>query len=276
GDAGVNAAHMLQWRGIAESRMHGAYLLRDGMSAYDLYTMLSRNRQTPVRLTFNNLRTTDQLAARVASVLDINADEFRSAADSILADIPSPERIGHFMPDTYEFYWTVSPSRLVNTLTGYYDRFWNETRRNKAKALGLTPAQITTIASIAEEETNDPAERGTVGRLYINRLHRGMPLQADPTVKFAVGDFSLRRITNAHLSVKSPYNTYLNPGLPPGPIRMPSGATIDAILNAPANNYLYMCAKEDFSGKHNFTADYSTHLANARRYHQALNSRNIR
>lgn len=276
GDIGVNAARLMDWRGNNPARMHGAYRIVPGMSALDLYRTLSRNYQTPVRLTFNNIRTLDQLAARVAEVIDITPQQFLAASDSVLADIPAPLRIGHYMPDTYEFYWTATPRRVVDVLTTHRDKFWNDDRTHRAAALGLTPDQLVTVASIAEEETNKTDERGTVGRLYINRLDRGMPLQADPTVKYAVGDFGLRRITSVHLAVKSPYNTYLNPGLPPGPIRMVDGSTIDAILSAPANNYLYMCAKEDFSGRHNFTSDYNTHLANAARYHKALNSRNIR
>lgn len=276
GDIGVNAARLMDWRGNNPARMYGAYRIVPGMSALDLYRTLSRNHQTPVRLTINNIRTLDQLAARVAEVIDITPDQFLAASDSLLADIPAPLRIGHYIPDTYEFYWTATPHRVVDVLTAHRDKFWNDDRTHRANALGLTPDQLVIVASIAEEETNKTDERGTVGRLYINRINQGMPLQADPTVKYAVGDFGLRRITSAHLAVKSPYNTYLNPGLPPGPIRMVDGTTIDAILSAPANNYLYMCAKEDFSGRHNFTSDYSTHLANAARYHKALNSRNIR
>ena len=142
--------------------------------------------------------------------------------------------------------------------------------------MGLTPVKVAIICSIAEEETNKRDERATVGRLYINRLRAGMKLQADPTVKFAIGDFALRRILNKHLQVDSPYNTYKVAGLPPGPIRMPERRTMADFLAEPDNNYLYMCAKEDFSGRHNFARDYATHQANARRYQQALNKRGIK
>ncbi|MEG0253878.1 MAG: endolytic transglycosylase MltG, partial [Muribaculaceae bacterium] len=149
-------------------------------------------------------------------------------------------------------------------------------RISKAKALGLTPFEITTLASIVEEETSKSDERGKVARLYLNRLAKGMLLQADPTVKFAIGDFSIKRVTKEHLRVQSPYNTYVNAGLPPSPIRFPEKSTIDAVLNAPAHDYTFMCAKEDFSGYHNYTTSFSVHLANARIYQAALNARGIK
>ena len=156
-----------------------------------------------------------------------------------------------------------------------HERFWNKDRRDKAQALGMTPIEVATLASIVEEETNASPEKPIVAGLYINRLHRGMPLQADPTVRFAVGDFERQRITHADLSINSPYNTYLHAGLPPGPIRIATPQGLDAVLNYARHNYLYMCAKEDFSGRHNFASNYAEHLRNARRYQQALNKRKI-
>ena len=181
-----------------------------------------------------------------------------------------------FIPDSYEFYWTAGADKVVKTFLSHHDSFWTETRRSQAAQLGLTPADVAVIASIVEEESAKKQEHPIIARLYINRLHKGMPLQADPTVKFAVGDFSLRRIGSKELQKKSPYNTYLNKGLPPGPIRIPEKTTIEAVLTCPKHNYLYMCAKEDFSGYHNFAADYDTHLANARRYQAELNRRGIK
>ena len=157
-----------------------------------------------------------------------------------------------------------------------YKRFWTDERRAKARKLGLTPVGVATLASIVEEETAKADERPRVARLYLNRLNKGIKLQADPTVKFAIGDFAIRRISGRMLKTPSPYNTYIVVGLPPGPIRLVETATIDGVLDAPQHPYIYMCAKEDFSGYHNFATDYKSHIANARRYQAELNKRNIR
>lgn len=257
--------------------LRGSFVVEPGTPAYVFARTLVRGQQTPVRLTFNNLRTIGQLAARIGNVLETDSATFMQACDSILPGMgyDTPTYAAAFLPDTYEFYWTADPASVVEKLNGYTRRFWNEQRTAKAKALGLTPAQVATIASIVEEETNKADERPTVARLYMNRVAKNMPLQADPTVKFALGDFSLRRITGKHLTVDSPYNTYRNTGLPPGPIRIAEGATLDAVLNAPENNYLYMCAKSDFSGYHDFTDSYDRHRINAARYHRALTKRGI-
>lgn len=278
GKAGANAALIWKLAKPDNSAAHGAYKIEHGTSALAIYRIISRGHQTPVRLTFNNIRTLPQLSARIAAQLETDSAAFMHAADSILSahGLPAAQQIGAFLPDTYEFYWTDTPERVVSRLYAHRQSFWNTERTLKASDFGLTPDQVTTIASIAEEETNNAAERATVGRLYINRLHRGMPLQADPTVKFAVGDFSLRRITARHLAVESPYNTYRVNGLPPGPIRMPEARTIDAILNSKPHNYVYMCAREDMSGLHNFTASAAEHMQNAARYRAALNKRGIR
>lgn len=277
GKAGEAAVKIWKLSQTDIGRSHGAYRFENGATAMDIYRTVSRGRQTPVKLTFNNLRTLPQLAGRVGSQLEADSASFIVAVDSVLGaeGIKEPERIGAFLPDTYEFYWSDSPAKVVARLHSYQKAFWTPERTAKAKALGLTPAQVATIASIAEEETNNASERAVVGRLYINRLHRGMRLQADPTVKFATGNFALRRITAKHLATESPYNTYRNDGLPPGPIRMPERRTIDAILNSKPHNYLYMCAKEDMSGLHNFTASAQQHINNAARYRAALNKRGI-
>ena len=171
---------------------------------------------------------------------------------------------------------TTSAESVVKKMLAHYCNYWSADRREKAKSMGLSPAEVSVVASIVEEETNKKDERPLVARLYLNRIKQGMKLQADPTVKFALGDFSLRRITLKHLYVESPYNTYINKGLPPGPIRIVNKATLDDVLNAPEHKYIYMCAKEDFSGYHNFAEDYATHRSNARRYQAELNRRNIK
>lgn len=278
GVAGSRAATLWSLLGGDSEKAHGAYRIEPGSSPMKIYRTLKNGAQTPVKLTFNNIRTMNQLASRVASCVEADSASFLAACDSLLPPMgfKRAEYPAAFIPDTYEFYWTASPEKIVGRLVDYRNRFWNDERRAKAKSMGLTPVQVATVASIAEEETNNRGERGTVARLYLNRVHKGMKLQADPTVKFAVGDFSLRRIKGAHLNVNSPYNTYLNAGLPPGPIRIADAATLDATLNSKPHNYLYMCAKEDFSGRHNFASDYSSHQANARKYHKALNARGIK
>ncbi len=255
----------------------GAYGVKNGMPAWRIANMIAQGRQTPVRVTYNNVVSMDALAERVASKMQFSADEFLAAADSILPSRGYAKQtyLSAFLPDTYEFYWTDSPVRVIDRLVDYTASFWNDERLAKAAANGLTPMQVSILASIVEEESAKTDEYGKIARLYMNRLDRGMKLQADPTVKFAVGDRTIRRITRRHLSVDSPYNTYMYAGLPPGPLRMPASATLDAVLDAPANPYIYMCAKEDFSGYHNFAADYGTHQANARRYQAALDARGI-
>lgn len=276
-DLGAKAAMIWGWMGGTPQKAHGSYLVKDGDRAIDVARRLKNGMQTPVRVTFNNLRTIDQLALRLSQQIEATPMQLMDACSSELPALgyDQPNQPAAFLPDTYEFYWTAKPETVVKRIAASTQRFWNDERRAKAAALGLTPNQVATLASIVEEETAKADELPKVARLYLNRLARGMPLQADPTVKFAVGDFSLRRILNKHLEADSPYNTYKHAGLPPGPIRLPSKAGIDAVLNAPAHNYIYMCAKDDFSGYHNFASTLAAHNENARRYHQALNKRGI-
>lgn len=256
---------------------HGAYLIKSGDKEIDIARRIARGQQTPVKVTINNVRTMEQLAERVASKMEWEASDFLLACDIVLPEYSFKKETfpAAFFPDTYEFYWSNEPERVVKRLLEYRNNYWTEERREKAKLMGLTPVEVSTVASIVEEETNKRDERPIVARLYLNRLNKGMMLQADPTVKYAVGDFSLRRITRQHLAITSPYNTYKNVGLPPGPIRIVEKATLDAVLNAPKHNYLYMCAKEDFSGRHNFATDLTTHQRNAVKFHAELNRRKI-
>lgn len=253
---------------------YGAYLLKKDLSAARIITTILRHQQTPVKVTFNEARLLTDLAGKMSkglmcdsiAMLDaILNPEFIAECETDKANI-----IGVFLPDTYEVYWDIAPEKFVRKMYGEYKKFWNEERKAKAEALGITPKQATIICSIAEEETQNRAERGVVARLYLNRYQIGMPLQADPTVKYAVGDFSLKRVLNAHLLADSPYNTYRVAGLPPGPIRMVEKATINALLDSKPHQYLYMCAKEDFSGTHNFATNLADHNRNAQRYHAAV------
>lgn len=262
------------WSVISEKSevKSGSYVVEPGEKAWKLAGRIENRRQNPVNVTFNNLRTFGQLMARLDAQLLADSASLAAAADSLLVSsgVAPVEFAAHFLPDTYEFYWNEPASGVVEKIVANYDRFWSDDRLAKARALHLTPDEVATLASIVEEETNKADERPVVARLYLNRLASGMKLQADPTVKFALGDFSIRRVLNKHLQVSSPYNTYQHPGLPPGPIRIPEASAIDAVLNAPVHKYLYMCAREDFSGYHNFAVDYASHQANAKKYQAAL------
>ena len=274
---GTRVYVMWKLMGNNPARTEGAYRIDRGQTALGIARRMATGRQTPVKVTFNGTRTMPMLAERIASQLQCTPEEFMDACLAVLPDRGFTRATfpAAFLPDTYEFYWSASPANVVKRLLDYRDAFWTDERKAKARALGLSKTEVATVASIIEEETAKRDERPTVARLYLNRLHKGMRLQADPTVKYAVGDFTLRRIRGEHLKCRSPYNTYQVDGLPPGPIRVPTGAAMDDVLNAPHHNYIYMCAKEDFSGYHNFASDYATHQANARRYQQELNRRKI-
>lgn len=266
--------------GLDKAIRPGRYELRKGMSAGQIAAMLRIGNQTPTNVTFNNIRTLPRLAAILGEQLMADSTEFAEVllCDSIAMKygFKPEEFIGMFIPNTYEFYWTVTPTDFVARMHKEYNRFWNEDRLSKLERTGLTQKEVSTLASIIDEETNRTDEMPVIAGVYINRLRCNMPLQADPTVKFSVGDFSLKRILYKHLRVDSPYNTYRNIGLPPGPIRMPSMAAINAVLNYSDNNYLYFCASPDFSGYHTFASTYGEHLRNARSYSAALDKLGIK
>lgn len=255
----------------------GAYRINRGEKAFQIARRLTYGNQNPVKVTFNNIRTMSQLAERVSRSMCFTAEDFLTACDSILPSygFEKPQYPAAFFPDTYEFYWTEDANGVVERLVGFRNGYWTDERRALAESMGLKPVDVAIIASIVEEESAKTDEHAKIGRLYINRVQRGMKLQADPTIKFALGNFTLRRITAENLKVDSPYNTYKHAGLPPGPIRIPDKRTIERVLTSEKHNYIYMCAKEDFSGYHNFAADYATHSANARRYRAALDRRGI-
>ena len=257
----------------------GKFELKSGDTMRDIYNRIVSNTQAPVKLTVPSTRDLNACVGTICRQLMIdstelseytNSDAYIMALGYTRATFPSL-----FIPDTYEVYWDISAENLMIKLMKEHTRFWNDSRTAKAKALGMTKEQVSTLASIVDEETNNTAEQPTVAGLYINRLKKGMPLQADPTVKFALGDFARTRILKKDLETESPYNTYKNKGLPPGPIRIPTKQALEAVLNYEKHNYLYMCAKEDFSGTHNFAKTLNEHNTNAKRYQQALNKRKI-
>ncbi len=271
---------LLSSTGADLSGRQGAFKVKKGDSPYKVMRLLRSGDESGVRFTFNNVRTKDEFATRFARKFMVEKDSLLAALnDSALCAKygRTTENItGMLSPDSYEFFWDITPEQLLDRFNEFNNRFWNEERTAKAKALGLSPIDLEIIASITEEETIKSDERGKVARLYINRVQRGMQLQADPTVKFALGDFSLKRINFAMCRTESPYNTYVIPGLPPGPIRLPEKATIDAALNSEPHDFVFMCAKEDFSGYHNFAKTAAEHGENARRYQNALNQRGIK
>lgn len=250
-----------------------------GASTFSFLQNLRHGQQEPLRYNVPLAWTPEQLAKKLSTKFHADSTSFATTfADSAyLSELGVTPALLFtiIIPDTYELYWTLTPEAFLRRMKKESDRFWNADRLAQAEARHLTPAEVVTLASIVEKETAKNDEKPVVAGLYLNRLQRGMKLQADPTVKFAVGDFALRRILNRHLTTPSPYNTYINEGLPPGPICLPSRESIEAVLASQSHNYIYMCAREDFSGYHNFTESYAEHQANARRYAQALNERGI-
>lgn len=280
-----HARQLMGWKLMARYRHYdehirtGRYVIHPEDDVYHVFSRLYRGYQSPINITIGSFRTMDRMARSVGRHLMIDSTEIAS----LLHDTLYMGRLGYtpetlpclFIPETYEVFWNISAEQFIARMQQEHTRFWTADRLSKAQALNMTPEEVCTLASIVEEETNNQAEKPMVAGLYLNRLRIGMPLQADPTVKFALQDFELRRITNAHLNVDSPYNTYKNAGLPPGPIRIATPAGIDAVLNHTKHNYIYMCAKEDFSGTHNFAVSYSEHMRNAQKYWRALNQRKI-
>lgn len=246
-----------------------------------LVQRLQFGEQSPIRLTLTQrIRTREQLAGYLGNHLLTDSLSIKVRLDSVeylQAYHLRPETaVCLFIPNTYEVYWTITADQLFARMYKEYLRFWNEQRTAQARALHLTPTEVMTIASIIESETNRNDEYPIIASIYLNRLRKGIPLQACPTVIYAIGDFSMRRVLKQHLEYDSPYNTYKYRGLPPGPIRLPRPSVIDAVLTAPQTNYLYMCANADFSGTHIFSSTYAQHAAAARRYQQQLNHRHIR
>lgn len=258
----------------------GKYLIKDGMSNNELINMLKSGRQEPVNLVFNNVRTKYQLAGKIATQLEADsASIVEVLCDSIYLDsmgFTPNNAVSVFIPNTYELYWNTSAKELFEKMEKEYESFWTESRKTKAEAAGLTPLQVEILASIIQEESRKYDEMPTIAGVYINRINKGMKLEADPTVKFAVGDFTLKRILKKHLKTDSPYNTYLYTGLPPGPICLPSSRIIDSVLAYKKHDYIYFCAKADGSGYHSFAVTGTEHARNAALYHQYLNTLKIK
>ncbi len=253
----------------------GKYTIEKGQSLLSIAKMLRNNRQTPVKLVINKLRTLPDLAKVIGKNFEVDSLEvirFLSSNDSLAQfNVDTNTAMTMIVPNTYNIYWTLPTDKILKRLNEERNTFWQKNNRLKqAEQMSLSPQQVYTIASIVEEETNKNDEKGKVASVYINRYNRGMPLGADPTIKFALKDFGLKRIYFKHLEVQSPYNTYRNKGLPPGPITTPSPKTIDAVLNAPQTDYLFFVAKSDFSGYHTFSKNFAEHKKNAGEYQKAL------
>ena len=258
----------------------GKYRLSAGMSNRRLINMLKSGNQEPVKLYFQNIRLKENFVGMVSKKLEADSLSMSKLLDSTefvqAYGFTTNNVYTLFIPNSYEFYWNTDAKTFFTKMFENYEQFWNEERLAKAKKLNLSPKEVSVLASIVDSEALVDREMPIIAGLYLNRLQRGIKLEADPTVIFANKDFSIRRVLNKHLRKESPYNTYIHTGLPPGPITMPSIAAIDAVLNAKNHDYIYMCAKEDFSGTHNFASNLSEHLANAKRFQQALNDRNIK
>ncbi len=257
----------------------GKYKINREMSNFNMVRMLRSGRQTPVKLVIHKLRTAHDFTSLLAANLEADS----TTLTLLLHDETYLSQFGldtntamcAIMPDTYDFFWNTTADKAFRKIEKNYSHFWDSTRRQQAHDLGLGPARVTIVASIVDEETNMPDDKPKIASVYLNRLQKGMKLQADPTVKFAIGDFTIKRVTGEMLENPSPYNTYMYEGLPPGPICTPSPGSIEAVLQAPKTTYLYFCAKEDFSGYSNFASTYEEQIKNARAYQKALDARGI-
>ena len=264
---------------FSSSVKSGKYKIRDGMNNNELVNMFRAGNQVPVHFTFNNMRTIEEFADEAQEELAVSKDELMALlTDSdVLAELGfnSNTILAMFIPNTYEIYWNIPAMDLLKRMKKEYARFWNENRMAKAREIGLSPEEVITLASIIEEETVKAEEYPVIAGVYMNRLNKGIKLDACPTLKFVLGDFTINRILDRHMQIDSPYNTYMYAGLPPGPIRMASIKVIDSVLNYQKHDYLFFCAKSDFSGYHNFSRTLRQHNAYAREYHRELNKRKI-
>lgn len=258
----------------------GRYKLEEGMTNRELIGKLRGGYQDAVKFRFENIRLKNDFAGILGNAFEADSTAFASILNNEEVaqkyGFTSDNFFGMFIPNTYEIYWNTSPDKIIARFHDEYNKFWTTERLEKAKALDMTPQEVSTLAAIVKGEALHRQEMPEIAGLYLNRLQKGILLQADPTVIFANNDFTIRRVLNKHLTIDNPYNTYRYKGLPPGPIMLPSIASIDAVLNYAKHDYIYMCAKDDFSGYHNFAKTMAEHLVNARKFQRALDERNIK
>jgi len=274
---------VLQW--LAEKKKYpdlikpGKYVIDRSLSYNELINTLRGGKQSPVMITFNNIRTLNDIAGKIGGQIEADSSEiidfFSNSGNYINDGFEAENIISVFIPDTYEFYWNTDAEKLYVRMLREYRKFWNKERLQKSEEIKLTPVEVSTLASIIDEEALKKDEKPRIAGVYLNRLKRSIPLQADPTIKFAINNFNVNRILYKHLEIDSPYNTYKYAGLPPGPIGCPSIDGIDAVLNAEKHDYLYFAARADFSGYHNFSRTLSEHIRYANQYQRELNRRRI-
>ena len=254
----------------------GRYYLKRNMTNIQAIKVLKTGKQEPVNITFTNVRLRKELADKITKNIGIKAGEFDSSLSNFITSnkegFTKDNILTMFIANTYQVYFNINPEDLVERMHEEYEKFWTEERRSQAREIGLTPIEVSILASIVQAESVKLDEAPVIAGLYINRLKKNIALQADPTLVYAVGDFTLKRVLNEHKAINSPYNTYKYAGLPPGPINIPGIAMIDAVLHYQKHKYFYMCAKEDFSGYHNFANSLDEHNVNARRYQRALDA----
>ncbi|NQV52528.1 MAG: endolytic transglycosylase MltG [Flavobacteriales bacterium] len=280
----IDDASSFEW--VAERKQYpslvkpGRYVIFDGMNNNQLINLLRSGAQEPIKLVLRSVRTKAELASNASQYIEADSAEvlrlLNDPAFCAQYGFTTITIITLFLPNTYEFYWSTSPEEFIVRMAREYKRYWTDERIAKARSLGLSQSEVSTLASIVQAEQGaHPDERPIVAGLYLNRIRKGMRLESDPTLIHAIGDFTIKRVLNVHKQIDSPYNTYKNSGLPPGPILLPEISSIDAVLDPKDHNYIFMCAKEDFSGYHNFSSSYRDHINNAKRYQRELNKRRI-
>ncbi len=251
----------------------GKYEIKKGTSVFELVRMLKNGRQTPVRLVITKLRLKEDFARKLGQTFEFDslaAIQFLTNNNSLKEfELDSNTVMTAVMPDTYSYFWNTSPEKVFQKLHEHWEKYWNEQRKKEATTIGLTPIQVSILASIVDEETNSASEKQKISSVYLNRLHKNMNMQSCPTIKYAMRDFALKRVYEKYLTIQSPYNTYINAGLPPGPVCTPQPETIDIVLNAPQTDYLYFVANSDFSGSHIYTTNYADHLKFAKKFAEA-------